>query len=82
MLSEEDTQLWPPLTCSREGKEEMKAATFIPHDEHWKMEDQGWQVPGRKPREADHVLEDEGASLSIELFPKMDITLENLQWEI
>lgn len=43
------------------------------------MEDQGWQVPGRKPREADHVLEDEGASLSIELFPKMDITLENLQ---
>lgn len=46
------------------------------------MEDQGWQVPRRKPREADHVSEDEGASPSIELFPKMDITWENLKLEI
>lgn len=82
MLSEDNTQLWAPLTCSREGKEEMKAATFIPHDEHWEMEDQGWQVPRRKPGEADHVLEDEGTSLSTELFLKKDITLENLKLEI
>lgn len=82
MLSEEYTQLWAPLTCSREGKEEMKTATFIPPDEHWEMEDQGWQVPRRKPREADHVLEDEAASPSMELFPKIDITWENLKLEI
>lgn len=77
MLSEDDTQLWAPLTCSREGKEEMKAATFIPP-----VEDQGWQVPRRKPREADHVSEDEGASPSMELFPKVDITWENLKLEM
>lgn len=46
------------------------------------MEDQGWQVPRRKPGEADHVLEDEGTSLSTELFLKKDITLENLRLEI
>ena len=32
------------------------------------------QMPRRKPREADHVLEDEAASPSMELFPKIDIT--------